>query len=133
MADGKCGGVLDAAQESLVLALQVADKTLLDSPETIQKILNDPKVKTAIEEAATKQAKELLEKQRKGQSVSSDDVKAKAAALGKAMETGSIDPGKKGDLVILDAPSYHHFIYHTGVNLVEKVVKNGLLVLDRAI
>ena len=85
MADGKCGGVLDAAQESLVLALQVAEKTLLDSPETIQKILNDPKVKTAIEEAATKQAKELLEKQRKGQSVSSDDVKAKAAALGKAV------------------------------------------------
>ncbi|MEZ6063812.1 MAG: hypothetical protein R3C19_25975 [Planctomycetaceae bacterium] len=85
MADGKCGSVLDAAQESLVLALQVAEKTLLESPETIQRILNDPKVKTAIEEAATKQAKELIDQQRKGKAVSSEDVRAKAAALGKAV------------------------------------------------
>ncbi|MGM0547769.1 MAG: imidazolonepropionase [Bacillota bacterium] len=51
-----------------------------------------------------------------------------AAALGKSQEVGSLEVGKKGDLLILDAPSYEHLSYHIGVNIVDKVIKAGKLV-----
>lgn len=54
-----------------------------------------------------------------------------AAALGRADSIGSIDPGKKGDLIVLEYPSYHYIPYHIGVSTVEKVVKNGVLVFDK--
>ena len=45
-----------------------------------------------------------------------------AAALGKADIVGSIDVGKKGDIIILEYPSYKFLCYHLGVNIVEKVI-----------
>jgi imidazolonepropionase len=48
-----------------------------------------------------------------------------AAALGRADRLGSIEPGKQADLVVLDAPSPKHLVYHFGVNLVRHVVKAG--------
>ncbi len=54
-----------------------------------------------------------------------------AAALDRADTIGSIDPGKKGDLVILEYPSYKFLPYHAGVNIVEKTIKNGTVVFDR--
>ncbi|RKD32931.1 imidazolonepropionase [Thermohalobacter berrensis] len=54
-----------------------------------------------------------------------------AAAVGRADTIGSIDVGKKGDIVILEFPSYKYIPYHIGVNTVEKVVKNGKLVYDK--
>ncbi len=54
-----------------------------------------------------------------------------AAAVDRADTIGSIDVGKKGDLVILEFPSYHFIPYHIGVSTVEKVVKNGVLVFDK--
>ena len=56
-----------------------------------------------------------------------------AAALDRADRTGSIDIGKKGDLVILEFPSYKFMPYHIGISTVEKVIKNGNLVFDGAI
>ncbi|MFZ7126186.1 MAG: imidazolonepropionase [Desulfobacterales bacterium] len=53
-----------------------------------------------------------------------------AAAIGRSEITGSIDPGKKGDIVILAYPSHRFLPYHIGVNIVEKVVKDGNLVFD---
>jgi imidazolonepropionase len=50
-----------------------------------------------------------------------------AAAVGRAESIGSIDVGKQGDLVILEFPSYKFLPYHIGMNIVEKVVKNGVL------
>jgi len=52
-----------------------------------------------------------------------------AAAVGRADELGSLEPGKRGDLVVLDAPSFHHLVYHFGVNPVRHVVKDGRLVV----
>lgn len=54
-----------------------------------------------------------------------------AAALDRADTTGSIDIGKKGDIIILEFPSYHYIPYHIGVSTVEKVIKNGEIVFDR--
>jgi len=54
-----------------------------------------------------------------------------AAALDRAATVGSLDPGKKGDLVILEYPSYRFIPYHTGVSVVEKTVKDGVLVFDK--
>jgi len=54
-----------------------------------------------------------------------------AAALDRAETVGSIDAGKKGDIIILEFPSYHYIPYHIGVSTVEKVIKNGEIVFDR--
>jgi len=56
-----------------------------------------------------------------------------AAALNRADRVGSLEPGKQGDAVVLEYPSYHFLAYHMGVNIVEKVIKNGRVVLDRAL
>jgi imidazolonepropionase len=54
-----------------------------------------------------------------------------AASLGLAGETGSIEPGKRADMVILGAPSYLHLVYHFGVNLVTRVLRDGVTVVQR--
>ncbi|MGW8301053.1 MAG: imidazolonepropionase [Desulfobacterales bacterium] len=54
-----------------------------------------------------------------------------AAALNRAQQIGSIDDGKKGDLIILEFPSYTYIPYHLGVSTVEKVIKQGNLVFDK--
>ncbi|WP_432401317.1 imidazolonepropionase [Wukongibacter sp. M2B1] len=54
-----------------------------------------------------------------------------AAAIDRADEIGSIDVGKKGDIVIHEFPSYKFLPYHIGVSTVEKVIKNGEMIYDR--
>jgi len=48
-----------------------------------------------------------------------------AASLQIAHETGSIEPGKRADLVLLDAPNHLHLVYHFGVNLVMNTMRDG--------
>ena len=52
-----------------------------------------------------------------------------AAALGRADEIGSIEVGKSADLVVIKEPTYHHLVYHFGVNPVQHVVKKGRVVV----
>jgi imidazolonepropionase len=54
-----------------------------------------------------------------------------AHALGRANEIGSLEVGKKADVVVLDVHSHKFLGYRFGVNLVDKVIKNGRLVVDR--
>lgn len=54
-----------------------------------------------------------------------------ASALGLAGSKGSLEPGKDGDLLVLDAPSYEFLPYNVGMNLVRRVVKGGEVVLER--
>jgi len=54
-----------------------------------------------------------------------------AAALGRADRIGSLDPGKQGDVIILEHASHRFIPYHIGVSSVEKVIKNGNLVFDK--
>jgi imidazolonepropionase len=53
-----------------------------------------------------------------------------AHVLGVASEVGSLEVGKKADIIILDAPSYLHIPYQFGVNLVETVIKRGQVVAE---
>lgn len=48
---------------------------------------------------------------------------------------GSLEVGKKADLVVWDVPNYKHLPYHFGVNLAHTVVKGGKIVhqLDRRV
>ncbi|MGB8656943.1 MAG: imidazolonepropionase [Candidatus Zixiibacteriota bacterium] len=48
-----------------------------------------------------------------------------AYAVDKANEVGSIEVGKKADLVIWNVQDYKEIPYHYGVNLVDQVVKDG--------
>lgn len=52
-----------------------------------------------------------------------------AHSIRMASEIGSIEAGKRADLVLLDAPSYLHLVYHFGVNLVSQVWRDGARVV----
>ena len=48
-----------------------------------------------------------------------------AAAIDMADQVGSVEAGKKGDLVIWDAPDLDYICYRFGSNLAKKVIKRG--------
>ncbi len=54
-----------------------------------------------------------------------------AHAVCRAGEVGSLEVGKRADVSILDVPNHKFLGYSFGVNLVEKVIANGRLVVDR--
>lgn len=55
-----------------------------------------------------------------------------AAALKLEEEIGSIEVGKKADIVVFDAPNLDYIIYHFGINHTDKVLKNGKLVFKKS-
>jgi imidazolonepropionase len=54
-----------------------------------------------------------------------------AHSVDREREIGSLEEGKKADIVIFDAPNHKYISYHYGVNLAEKVFKNGELVAEK--
>jgi imidazolonepropionase len=54
-----------------------------------------------------------------------------AHAVCRANEVGSLEVGKKADIIVLDVPNHKFLGYRFGVNLVDKVIKNGRLVVDK--
>lgn len=54
-----------------------------------------------------------------------------AAALGLEKSIGSLEIGKKADVVIFDAPNLEYIIYHFGINHTDRVIKNGKLVYEK--
>ncbi|MGA3191452.1 MAG: imidazolonepropionase [Candidatus Bathyarchaeia archaeon] len=53
-----------------------------------------------------------------------------AHAVCRAGEIGSLEVGKKADVIVLNGPNHKFLGYRFGVNLVDKVIKNGRLVVD---
>lgn len=51
-----------------------------------------------------------------------------AAAIDRSNVIGSLEEGKQGDLIVLSYPSYKFLCYNIGMNLVDKVVKNGCII-----
>ncbi len=45
-------------------------------------------------------------------------------------EVGSIEVGKKADLVIMNSSNLEYIMYHYGINHVKDVFKNGELVIQ---
>ncbi|MFQ5821793.1 MAG: amidohydrolase family protein, partial [Candidatus Heimdallarchaeota archaeon] len=54
-----------------------------------------------------------------------------AHSIERAQNIGSLEIGKNADIVIFDAPDHRYFAYHYGINLAEKVFKNGALVAEK--
>ena len=54
-----------------------------------------------------------------------------ACAINRQNEIGSIEKGKRADILILDYPSIDFLSYHTGINIVKTVIKNGKVVIDK--
>ncbi len=54
-----------------------------------------------------------------------------ACTLDLQNDVGSIEVGKKSDIVIWDVNNYKQIPYFLGLNLVEKVIKNGTIVFEK--
>ena len=54
-----------------------------------------------------------------------------AYAINRGSEIGSLEIGKKADAVILNVPNHKFLGYRFGANMVDKVIKNGRLVVER--
>lgn len=54
-----------------------------------------------------------------------------AKALNLDYDRGSLEKSKLADIQIWDVPSYEHVVYRYGTNVVEKVIKKGLVVYDK--
>ncbi|MDE6076448.1 MAG: imidazolonepropionase [Muribaculaceae bacterium] len=51
-----------------------------------------------------------------------------AAAVGLAKEIGSLEPGKRGDVVLLGCDNYHILPYYVGMNCVKTTIYKGTVV-----
>ena len=54
-----------------------------------------------------------------------------AHSIERADRVGSLEVGKRADIVVFDAPNHKYFAYHYGVNLAERVYKEGKLVAEK--
>jgi imidazolonepropionase len=54
-----------------------------------------------------------------------------ARSMGRENEIGTLEVGKRADILILDIPNYRYLPYHFGVDHVELVVKKGKIVYQR--
>lgn len=53
-----------------------------------------------------------------------------AHAINRAHEIGSLESGKRGDIIVLNVPTHKFLGYRFGVNLVDEVIKDGRLFVD---
>lgn len=54
-----------------------------------------------------------------------------AASVGMEDTIGSLELGKKADIVIFDSKNLEYIIYHFGINHTDKVIKNGKVVYSK--
>jgi len=50
-----------------------------------------------------------------------------AAALDLSSQYGSIEVGKKADIILYDIPNYRYLVYHFGTNHVSMIIKHGTI------
>jgi imidazolonepropionase len=54
-----------------------------------------------------------------------------ACAVGLGDEVGSLEVGKRADLIVIDAPAPHYLPYRFGADLVRQVIVDGVVVVDK--
>jgi imidazolonepropionase len=54
-----------------------------------------------------------------------------AHALGRGHQLGSLDPGKQGDVILLNATDYREIPYYFGVNLAAATIKRGVVIYQQ--
>ncbi|TAN39125.1 MAG: imidazolonepropionase, partial [Candidatus Methanoperedens sp.] len=62
------------------------------------------------------------------QAISAATINA-AHAINRGDTIGSLEVGKRADVIILDVPNHKYIPYHFGVNLVQTVIKKGKIVI----
>jgi imidazolonepropionase len=53
-----------------------------------------------------------------------------AYSIDRHQKVGSLEIGKKMDMMLCDAPNYPFLVYHFGINLVKHIIKNGKIVIE---
>ena len=53
-----------------------------------------------------------------------------AYGIDREEEVGSIDIGKKMDLILMDIPDYSYMAYHLGINPIHSVIKSGKIIVE---
>ena len=76
-----------------------------------------------IHEAANAASRDILA----GEALTAATLNA-ACSLGLGADRGSLEPGKRADLLVTDLPNHLHLTYELGRNPVRKVVKDGRVV-----
>ena len=56
-----------------------------------------------------------------------------ACAINREKEVGSIEVGKKADIVMFNSKNLNYLVYHFGTNAVHTVIKNGIVVVNSGI
>jgi imidazolonepropionase len=56
-----------------------------------------------------------------------------AYAINRGDIVGSIEKGKKADILIMDAPNENYIVYHFGINHVSTVIKDGKIVIKEKV
>jgi imidazolonepropionase len=51
-----------------------------------------------------------------------------ARAIAREKELGSLEPGKRADIILLDVPNYRYIPYHYGMNHVKTVIRGGRVI-----
>ena len=52
-----------------------------------------------------------------------------ARAINRESMVGSLEKGKKADIILLDIPNYRYLPYHYGMNPVKKVIRHGKIIM----
>ena len=63
------------------------------------------------------------------EAISASTINA-AFAINREKEVGSLEVGKKADILILNVPNYESIPYKLGMNIVDTVIKNGRVVVE---
>ncbi len=53
-----------------------------------------------------------------------------AWAINRGDRVGSLEPGKQGDVLIMDVPNEQYLIYHWGINHIDTVIKHGSILIQ---
>jgi len=124
---GTCGVLLPAATFFLMMDVKPPARALIEAgvPVVVATDFNPGSCPTESMTAALWCAC-LLARLTVDEAITASTLNA-AYALGLADRVGSLEPGKRADLVVHDVPNRYHLVYRFGVPRVSKVVAGGKL------